>query len=97
MLDLTKVKTSYELKWFDGEVLHFPMPTQELLMEVMKLEGVEDLEEQFEGLNAIIRQILQSNREGKEFTEEDFALLDLSTISIILEDYMNSINQQLGE
>ena len=46
MLDLTQVKKYYELKWFDGEILHLNMPSQEILMKIMKLEELEDIEEQ---------------------------------------------------
>ncbi len=97
MLDLTKRKKYYELKWFDGEVLQLPLPKQDLLMRMVKLENIESIEEQFDTLNGIVREVLQSNINHREFTEEDFDELDLNTINLILEDYMNTINQELGE
>lgn len=97
MLDLTKKKKYYELKWFDGEVLQLPMPKQEILMRMVKLENLDDIEDQFNSLNEIIREVLQSNINHREFTEEDFKELDLNTINLILEDYMGSINKELGE
>lgn len=97
MLDLTKQKRYYELKWFDGEVLQFPMPKQDMLMRMVKLENIENVEEQFETLNEIVREVLQSNINHRVFTKEDFDELDLNTINLILEDYMGTINQALGE
>ena len=97
MLDLTKRKKYYELKWFDGEVLQLPLPKQDLLMRMVKLENIESIEEQFDTRNGIVREVLQSNINHREFTEEDFDELDLNTINLILEDYMNTINQELGE
>ena len=97
MLDLTQQRKYYELKWFDGEVLQFPMPTQELLMRMVKLESIENIEEQFDTLTAIVKEILKSNINKREFSEEDFKELDLHTINLILEDYMGTINQELGE
>lgn len=97
MLDLTKKRKYYELKWFDGEVLQLPLPKQEMLMRMVKLENVEDVEEQFNTLFEILKEVLQSNINHREFTEEDFNELDLNTINLILEDYMGSINKELGE
>ena len=36
MLDLTKINRDYKLKWFDGEILHLPLPTQETLVKIAK-------------------------------------------------------------
>lgn len=97
MLDLTKNRRYYELKWFDGEVLQLPLPKQELLMRMVRLENIDDIEKQFSALYEIIQEVLQSNINHREFTEEDFNELDLQTINLILEDYMGTINQELGE
>ena len=97
MLDLTKTRKYYEIKWFDGDVIQIPMPTQALLMRVMGIEEIKDVEEQFKVLNELIRDILNSNINHKVFTEEDFKQLDLNVISLILTDYMESINTELGE
>lgn len=96
MLDLRTYQKKYELTWFDGTVYHFPLPTQELLMKVLKLEDIEDTSEQFKCIKTIIKDILNSNEEGKKFTKEELDL-PMNIIQVILEDYMNSVNQQLGE
>ena len=97
MLDLTKKKRYYELKWFDGEVLQFPLPKQEMLMRMVKLENLDDVELQFSSLTEIITEVLNSNINKRVFTKEEINDLDLNTINLILEDYMESINQALGE
>ncbi len=97
MLDLTKKRRYYELKWFDGEVLQFPMPKQELLMRMVKLENLDDIELQMNSLTEIIKEVLNSNINKREFTDEELNELDLNTINLILEDYMGSINDALGE
>lgn len=97
MLDLTKINRDYQLKWFDGQVLHLPLPTQKTLVKIMNLEEIGDVEKQMEGLAAIIKEVLTNNRDNREFSEEDFAELDLYTIQVIMEDYIDYVYRQLGE
>lgn len=97
MLDLTKINRDYQLKWFDGQVLHLPLPTQKTLVKIMNLEEIADVEKQMEGLAAIIKEVLTNNRDNREFSEEDFAELDLYTIQVIMEDYIDYVYRQLGE
>lgn len=97
MLDLTQVKKYYELKWFDGEILHLNMPSQEILMKIMKLEELEDIEEQLVQFKNIIVNILQDNKEKRVFSDEEINELSLDIIQLILEDYLSSVNAVLGE
>ena len=97
MLDLTQVKKYYELKWFDGEILHLNMPSQEILMKIMKLEELEDIEEQLVQFKNIIVNILQDNKEKRVFSDEEIDELSLDIIQLILEDYLSSVNAVLGE
>ena len=97
MLDLTKINRDYQLKWFDGQVLHLPLPTQKTLVKIMSLEEIGDVEKQIEGLTAIIKEVLTNNRDNREFSKEDFAELDLYTIQVIMEDYIDYVYRQLGE
>ena len=97
MLDLTQVKKYYELKRFDGEILHLNMPSQEILMKIMKLEELEDIEEQLVQFKNIIVNILQDNKEKRVFSDEEINELSLDIIQLILEDYLSSVNAVLGE
>lgn len=97
MLDLTQVKKYYELKWFDGEILHLNMPSQEILMKIMKLEELEDVEEQLVQFKNIMVHILQDNKEKRVFSDEEINELSLDIVQLILEDYLSSVNAVLGE
>ena len=97
MLDLSKLVNKYELIWFDGEKLHLELPSQALLMEIMKIEDIEDDAEQFKAILKILKSILNSNEEGRKFTDSDIKSIPLNVIELILSDYVNSINSSLGE
>lgn len=97
MLDLTKQVKNYELIWFDGNKYSFRKPTQEFIMKVADLESLGSTEDQIKSLINIVHELLNSNLEGKEFTDEDMAMLDMGTLRLILEDYMNSVYDSLGE
>lgn len=97
MLDLSLQIKKYEIKWFDGQVLHLDLPSQALLMKVMKIEDIEDEKEQFTVLIEILGDILNSNSEGREFSKEEIQAIPLGTIELILTDYVSSINERLGE
>lgn len=97
MLDLSKHTNKYSLIWFDKQELHLDMPSQELLLKIMKLERVENEAEQFEMLIDILGDILNKNDEGRVFTKEEIKSIPLNIIELIFTDYVNSINQSLGE
>ena len=63
----------------------------------MNLEEIDNVEQQIEGLTAIIKEVLTNNRDNRKFSEEDFAELDLYTIQVIMEDYIDYVYKQLGE
>lgn len=97
MLDLSKLVRHYSIKWFDGEELHLELPSQSLLMEIMKIEDIEDDTEQFKAILKILKTILNTNEEGREFTDDDVKSIPLNYIELILSDYVNSVNSSLGE
>lgn len=97
MLDLTKKVNRYEIKWFDGQVLHLEMPSQALLMKVMEMDKLEDDKEQIEALNAVLLTIMNSNVEGRVFTGTEIGSIPLDIIELILSDYINTVNTHLGE
>ena len=63
----------------------------------MNLEEIDNVEQQIEGLTAIIKEVLTNNRDNRKFSEEDFDELDLYTIQVIMEDYIDYVYKQLGE
>lgn len=97
MLDLSLQLKKYEIKWFDGQILHLELPSQALLMKIMQIEKIEDANEQFQIIIEILGDILNSNSEGREFSKEEIQSISIGTIELILTDYVNSINARLGE
>ena len=66
-------------------------------MKIMKLEELEDVEEQLVQFKNIIVNILQDNKEKRVFSDEEINELSLDIIQLILEDYLSSVNAVLGE
>lgn len=97
MLDLSLQVKKYEIKWFDGQLLHLELPSQALLMKIMKIEQIEDANEQFQVIIEILGDILNSNSEGREFSKEEIQSIPIGTIELILTDYVDSIHTRLGE
>lgn len=97
MLDLSLQVKKYEIKWFDGQILHLELPSQALLMKIMEIENIEDDREQFKIILDILGDILNSNSEGRTFTKEEIQSIPIGTIELILTDYVGSISNRLGE
>ena len=97
MLDLSKKVKKYRLKWFDGQELHLDMPSQDMLLKVMSLEDLDEEAEQFALLIELLSDILNHNTENRVFSEEEIKAIPLDIITLILTDYVNSVNERLGE
>ena len=100
MLDLSKQKKYYQIKWFNGEVLHIPLPTQEMLMNmdnIMELINSDKAEDQMEGNMEFIKYITSLNKDKIVLKDEDYKDLDLNLINMIITDYYNFTVDVLGE
>lgn len=98
MLDLTQRKAKlYPIKWLDGAVYSLKMPTQALLKDMANIEAIEDMGGQIDAIYEIIREIMNNNIEKKTFAKKEIEQLDVDTCQVIMEDYMDSMNRQLGE
>lgn len=100
MLDLTNIYTVYELKWFDGDIIHLPKPTEAFLRKVAALEHeYDDLSEmeQLEEVKKITWDLIKQNTDGRKFTKADLEPCDAIISSMILKDYMNEVEKRLGE
>lgn len=97
MLDLTNIRSFYELKWFDGRVLHIRKPSQRLLEKMLSLENLNH-EEQLVCYWELIRDILNSNTDNIIFSNEELEKeLDIELSQVIIEDYLNTVLKKLGE
>lgn len=100
MLDLSKQKKYYQIKWFNGQVLSIPLPTQEMLMNmdhIMELIESDKAEDQMEGNMEFIKYITSLNKEGIVLKDEDYKDLDINLINLIIQDYYNFTQDLLGE
>lgn len=98
MLDLTNIYTVYELKWFDGTIIHLPKPTEGFLRKVAALEdnGLEQME-QLEEIKKITWDLIKQNTDGRKFTKADLEQCDGIICSLIIKDYMEEVEKRLGE
>lgn len=98
MLDLTNIYTVYELKWFDGTIIHLPKPTEAFLRKVAALEdGGLDQMEQLEEVKKITWDLIKQNTDGRKFTKADLEQCDGIICSLIIKDYMEEVEKRLGE
>ena len=98
MLDLTTINSFYELKWFDGTVLHLPKPSEKFLRRISALDE-SDLSEmdQLEEVKKITWDIIKQNTDDRKFTKAELEQCDAIVASMILRDYMQEVENRLGE
>ena len=96
MLDLTTINSFYELKWFDGTVLHLPKPTEAFLRKISALEELTEME-QIEEVKKITWELIKQNDEGRKFTKAELEECDAIVASLIIKDYMAEVEKRLGE
>ena len=98
MLDLTQIYTMYELKWFDGSILHLPKPSEEFLRQVSALDNSDMTElEQLEEVKKLTWKLIRQNTDGRKFTKAELEKCDAIVSSIIITDYMKAVEARLGE
>lgn len=99
MLDLSNIYNIYELKWFDGEILHLPKPTEKFLRDVAALDKNEKLTEieQLEEIKKITWDLIRRNTDGRTFTDKEMEECDSIVCSMIMRDYMEEVEKRLGE
>ena len=98
MLDLTTINSFYELKWFDGTLLHLPKPSEKFLRKISALDEQDLTEmEQMEELKKITWDLIRQNDEGRKFTAKDLEECDAIVASLIIKDYMAEVERSLGD
>lgn len=96
MLDLSHINNFYEFKWFDGQTLHLPRPTEELLRKISAADELEDMDQIIEIKN-ITHDLIRSNEEGVKFTKKELEQCDVAVCTMLLTDYMKEVEKRLGE
>jgi hypothetical protein len=87
---------TFDIKLFDGSILHIKKPTQKIYMFFMQLEKLGSLssEETVSTLNQCTLMIINHNLEGKTF-DIDYVIdnFDLGTITAIINAYTDFIKE----
>lgn len=96
MLDLTKVNKLYELKWFDGTILHIKRPNQSTLERVIGLADLGE-KEQVSAIYGVCKDILNNNTDGKIISAEEVEEIDISIVQLIIEDYIGGVVSEMEE
>jgi hypothetical protein len=96
MLDLSHTKSFYEFKWFDGQALHLPLPTEELMRRISAADELKELE-QITEIKNITHDLIKSNEEGVKFTKKELEQCDITICTMLLTDYMKEVESRLGE
>ena len=101
MLDLRELKSKapYQIKLENGTILNIKLPTQKLLEKMVELENYKgNTAEAVEAIYDIVTEIFNNNTNDLSFsfgeikTDYDFAIC-----SYIIQDYLQEVNEHLGE
>ncbi|MGE4213605.1 MAG: hypothetical protein AB7E42_02350 [Anaerotignaceae bacterium] len=101
MLDLGKVKQEqYKVKLADGTVLKLKKPTQTMLITLYEMQEIDDLEdiEILAKVYDFLLRIFNRNLNGIVYTKDDIEeIIDIETVELFLNDYLNFHYKKLGE
>jgi hypothetical protein len=98
MLDLSVFQEkTLDIKLLDGSIIKIKKPTQALIIEVMKLRGINEQDDGVEiisTLSGLVHKILNSNNTGKTFTKEFIdETLDFNMCMAIVQAYGEFITE----
>ena len=82
----------------EGNILHIRKPSQKIYSRLIKmysddLDGIDTLAEFYE----LIKDILNLNTDNKIYDTDYVTSFDISTLTLILQDYFTFVNEELGE
>ena len=98
MIDLSKQNSKpYEIKMFDGTILKIEKPTQQMLLDLVKLQEEEDTGLALEKLGEMLLKILNRNTNKKVYTEEILEQFSIEMVAAVIQDYISYSFNLLGE
>lgn len=99
MLDLSKkIEKPYEIKMFDGTILQIRKPSQEMLLDLVRLQdNSEDMVVALEQFGKTLLKILNRNQNGKLYTEAILDEFSIDMITAVIQDYLSYSLSLLGE
>lgn len=95
MIDLSReIEKPYEIKMFDGTILQIKKPSQEMLLEIVKLQNTDNIELALNAMSDILLKILNRNMNDRKYTKKDMNDFSVDIMSAVIQDYLaNSLNQ----
>ncbi|MGU8365164.1 hypothetical protein ACV3NC_14365 [Clostridium perfringens] len=100
MLDLTVLVDKYfEIKMPNGDVVSIKKPTQKMALilsnnaEMLEAQKNSDIETMLSKVNEKVAIILNHNKEGKVFTNDELNLLNYDMIQAIVNGYLNWVKE----
>lgn len=100
MLDLTAYKKYYEIKMPEGDILQINRPSQAMLSRLIKLQSIKDsdIDNALDEMWSILLDILNNNINGKVYDAEYINKhFDISIVSVVITDYLESVLDELAE
>ena len=83
-----------DFKLADGRIVNIVKPSQKMVIALMNFRDIQDAEpeEQVAALSSIVCQVLNTNKNGIAFTEEEVENLNFQTLQAILTAYGEFVN-----
>lgn len=95
MIDLSVFQEeTLDFKMTDGRVVNIVKPNQKMVLELMNFQNLrdEEPEAQIAALSTIVCKVLNSNKNGITFTEEEVGELNFQILSAIITAYGDFVN-----
>ena len=98
MLDLSRMQRFYQFTWFDGKVISLKKPSEALMRDLSAFVDADNSDDEYvEKMKETTINLVKDNCEGRVFTEEELDQLDLVVCTMILKDYLETVQKRLGE
>lgn len=95
MIDLSVFQEeTLDMKMPDGRMINIVKPNQKMVLELMNFQnlGEEEPEAQIAALSTIVCKVLNSNKNGIVFTEEEVKEFNFQILSAIITAYGEFVN-----
>lgn len=100
MLDLTVFREQFfEIKMPNGEIVEIRKPTQKLALllgdcqEVIRAQKENDVNAIMQDINKRVLLILNHNKSGRKFVEEEICEFEIDLVRAIIEGYLEWVKQ----
>lgn len=95
MIDLSVFQEeTLDMKMMDGRMINIVKPNQKMVLELMNFQNLreEEPETQIAALSTIVCKVLNSNKNGITFTEDEVSEFNFQILSAIITAYGEFVN-----